>query len=79
MTENAQTTHFGTRTVPLGEKQGLVNDVFHKVAARYDLRPGSTLLFRPDQHLVARSRTFDVKRLEAGVRRALGAELEAVA
>ena len=37
MTENAQTTHFGTRTVPLGEKQGLVNDVFHKVAARYDL------------------------------------------
>ncbi|QJR20406.1 bifunctional demethylmenaquinone methyltransferase/2-methoxy-6-polyprenyl-1,4-benzoquinol methylase UbiE [Pelagibacterium halotolerans] len=37
MTENAQTTHFGTRTVPLGEKQGLVNDVFHKVASRYDL------------------------------------------
>ena len=37
MTDNAQTTHFGTRTVPLGEKQGLVNDVFHKVASRYDL------------------------------------------
>ena len=29
--------HFGERTVPLGEKQGLVNQVFHQVAARYDL------------------------------------------
>src|SRR5690606_5211919 len=37
MTQTAQETHFGTRTVPLGEKQGLVDDVFHKVAARYDL------------------------------------------
>jgi len=32
-----QTTHFGFRDVPLGEKQTLVNDVFHSVAARYDL------------------------------------------
>jgi demethylmenaquinone methyltransferase / 2-methoxy-6-polyprenyl-1,4-benzoquinol methylase len=30
-------THFGRRTIPLHEKQGLVNDVFHKVAGRYDL------------------------------------------
>ena len=30
-------THFGRRTVPLEEKQGLVDDVFHKVATRYDL------------------------------------------
>lgn len=30
-------THFGRRTVPLNEKQGLVDDVFHKVASRYDL------------------------------------------
>jgi len=30
-------THFGFSTVPLGQKQGLVNDVFHKVAAKYDL------------------------------------------
>lgn len=37
MTKSAEDTHFGTRTVPLGEKQGLVDDVFHKVAARYDL------------------------------------------
>src|SRR5687768_14437670 len=33
----AETTHFGERTVPLEEKQGLVNDVFHRVADRYDL------------------------------------------
>jgi demethylmenaquinone methyltransferase/2-methoxy-6-polyprenyl-1,4-benzoquinol methylase len=31
------TTHFGASTVPLREKQRLVNDVFHRVAARYDL------------------------------------------
>ncbi|QIB33771.1 bifunctional demethylmenaquinone methyltransferase/2-methoxy-6-polyprenyl-1,4-benzoquinol methylase UbiE [Ancylobacter pratisalsi] len=30
-------THFGFKTVPLGEKQKLVDDVFHSVARRYDL------------------------------------------
>ena len=30
-------THFGYRQVPLDEKQALVDDVFHKVARRYDL------------------------------------------
>jgi len=37
MQSGAQTTHFGNRTVALEEKQGLVNDVFHRVADRYDL------------------------------------------
>ncbi|HEX4299090.1 MAG TPA: bifunctional demethylmenaquinone methyltransferase/2-methoxy-6-polyprenyl-1,4-benzoquinol methylase UbiE [Devosia sp.] len=32
-----ETTHFGERTVPLQDKQGLVDDVFHAVADRYDL------------------------------------------
>src|SRR6202051_2757120 len=32
-----QTTHFGFRDVPLGDKQTLVNDVFHSVGSRYDL------------------------------------------
>src|SRR5256714_3124959 len=32
-----QTTYFGFRNVPLGDKQTLVNDVFHSVASRYDL------------------------------------------
>jgi demethylmenaquinone methyltransferase/2-methoxy-6-polyprenyl-1,4-benzoquinol methylase len=33
----ADNTHFGFRDVPLGDKQALVDDVFHKVARRYDL------------------------------------------
>jgi len=31
------TAHFGSRQVPLEDKQGLVDDVFHSVARRYDL------------------------------------------
>jgi demethylmenaquinone methyltransferase/2-methoxy-6-polyprenyl-1,4-benzoquinol methylase len=30
-------THFGFSSVPLGEKQARVDDVFHKVASRYDV------------------------------------------
>jgi len=30
-------THFGEKTVSLADKQGLVDDVFHSVARRYDL------------------------------------------
>src|SRR5476651_290704 len=30
-------THFGEQTVPLSDKQSLVDEVFHKVARRYDL------------------------------------------
>jgi demethylmenaquinone methyltransferase/2-methoxy-6-polyprenyl-1,4-benzoquinol methylase len=37
MDQPDQTTHFGFRDVPLGDKQTLVNDVFHSVARRYDL------------------------------------------
>ncbi|MBS0246046.1 MAG: bifunctional demethylmenaquinone methyltransferase/2-methoxy-6-polyprenyl-1,4-benzoquinol methylase UbiE [Proteobacteria bacterium] len=33
----SQETHFGYRDVPLEDKQGLVDDVFHSVAKRYDL------------------------------------------
>jgi demethylmenaquinone methyltransferase / 2-methoxy-6-polyprenyl-1,4-benzoquinol methylase len=33
----AETAHFGSRQVPLDEKQALVDDVFHSVARRYDL------------------------------------------
>ncbi len=37
MESAAAQTHFGERTVRLDEKQGLVDDVFHNVADRYDL------------------------------------------
>lgn len=36
-TDAADITHFGYADVALGEKQALVNDVFHKVASRYDV------------------------------------------
>jgi len=36
-TNRSDATHFGFRSVPLEEKQALVDDVFHKVAQRYDL------------------------------------------
>ncbi|KQU54934.1 ubiquinone biosynthesis methyltransferase UbiE [Bosea sp. Leaf344] len=37
MTAASDTTHFGYETVPLAQKQAKVDDVFHKVAGRYDL------------------------------------------
>jgi demethylmenaquinone methyltransferase/2-methoxy-6-polyprenyl-1,4-benzoquinol methylase len=37
MDRPGQTTHFGFRDVPVGDKQTLVNGVFHSVAERYDL------------------------------------------
>ena len=37
MPVETQETQFGSRKVPLDAKQGLVDDVFHKVAGRYDL------------------------------------------
>ena len=35
--QDEEVTHFGYTDVTLGEKQDLVDDVFHKVAGRYDL------------------------------------------
>jgi len=37
MPTTREETHFGYKTVPLEEKQGRVDDVFHSVARRYDL------------------------------------------
>lgn len=37
LTPTGEETHFGFTTVALGEKQRLVDDVFHKVARRYDI------------------------------------------
>ncbi len=46
-------------------------DVDGTIARRYDGRPGTTLLFRPDQHLAARWRRFDPFAIGAAIRRAL--------
>jgi len=37
MRDGETLTHFGDRNVPLEDKQALVDDVFHRVARRYDL------------------------------------------
>ena len=37
MPTTGDSSHFGYRDVPIGEKQALVDDVFHSVARRYDL------------------------------------------
>lgn len=37
MSDPPSDTHFGFRTVPLAEKQAMVDDVFRSVARRYDL------------------------------------------
>jgi 3-(3-hydroxy-phenyl)propionate hydroxylase len=42
------------------------------MAKRYDARPGTTYLLRPDQHVLARWRRLDSARLQTAMARALG-------
>ncbi|MGD9508125.1 MAG: FAD-dependent oxidoreductase [Geminicoccaceae bacterium] len=51
-----------------------VESVFEQ---RYDARPGSSWLVRPDQHLVARFRDVDAAALAGALRRALGWDMQA--
>ena len=37
MQQTGDRSHFGFREVPTGDKQALVDDVFHSVARRYDV------------------------------------------
>ena len=42
------------------------------LAERYDARPGTVYLIRPDQHVAARWRAFDAARVQAALARAIG-------
>ena len=43
------------------------------LAERFDGQPGTVYLIRPDQHVAARWRAFDAKKIEAALRRCLSA------
>jgi 3-(3-hydroxy-phenyl)propionate hydroxylase len=45
------------------------------VGKRYDARPGTAYLLRPDQHVVARWRQLDIAQLQAALARALGSHI----
>ncbi len=67
------------QVLPAGASSSLhanaIVDVDGLLAARFDARPGTTYLLRPDQHVAARWREFDPMRVKAAWRRATGQEL----
>jgi 3-(3-hydroxy-phenyl)propionate hydroxylase len=58
------------------EADGVLWDHEGLAAARYDAQPGTAVLLRPDQHVVARWRRFDAAGVAAARRRALGLAVE---
>ena len=52
-----------------------VTDSFGTLAQRYDARPGTVYLFRPDQHVCARWRVLDPAQVRAAIARATGQHL----
>ena len=51
----------------------VIDDVRGLAAKRYDAKPGSCYLLRPDQHVCARWRSFDAAAIRAAIARAIGA------
>ncbi len=51
---------------------GVIGDPEGNVRVRYDLKPGTVYLIRPDQHVAARTRTFSSMWLQGALARALG-------
>jgi 3-(3-hydroxy-phenyl)propionate hydroxylase len=60
----------GALDAPLAEAAVIDRDGL--AAQRYDARPGTCVLLRPDQHVAARWRRFDVAAVQAAVARATG-------
>jgi len=57
-----------------GSAPDALADVAGLVAARYDATPGTCYLFRPDQHVCARWRTFSLARVRAAMAAACAIE-----
>jgi 3-(3-hydroxy-phenyl)propionate hydroxylase len=55
-----------------------VTDVSGLVAERFALSPGSFYLVRPDQHVAARWRAFDAKKVRLALARAKGLDAAAL-
>jgi len=53
-----------------GADREVIDDAEGLVAARYDGRPGTCYLVRPDQHVCARWRAFDAAAVRAALARA---------
>jgi 3-(3-hydroxy-phenyl)propionate hydroxylase len=47
-----------------------IDDIQRLAAKRYDARPGTVYLLRPDQHVCARWRSFDLARVRSAIARA---------
>jgi 3-(3-hydroxy-phenyl)propionate hydroxylase len=54
------------------DSQVAIADAAGLLATRYDARPGTCYLFRPDQHICARWRSFDLDAVRAATARATG-------
>jgi 3-(3-hydroxy-phenyl)propionate hydroxylase len=57
---------------------GVFGDRHGRFTERYDAAPGTAILFRPDQHVCARSRRWDEAWFDAALARATGARTESV-
>jgi 3-(3-hydroxy-phenyl)propionate hydroxylase len=57
---------------PAAAGPGRIDDRDKLLAARYDARPGTCYLFRPDEHVCARWRSFDLARVLAALAHATG-------
>jgi 3-(3-hydroxy-phenyl)propionate hydroxylase len=60
----------GDASLPAGVTR--IDDPGGTLAERYDARPGTAYLFRPDQHVCARWRVFDGAQVRAAIARATG-------
>ena len=62
------------RTIVVGDASSTgVADVQGLITERFDARPGTVYLIRPDQHVAARWRSFDAAKIQAALLRCLAA------